>query len=217
MKRSNWTPPGTVTISAPAAEVRKANYKEYRGYDYSNGTSYATAFMAGVAALWLSCHYPNGYRGTRYAYLTFMEHVRRTARKVPGIGPGLFGIVNAGALMTTEPQRTAQGDGSENTSDLTASGEVARLLCAANMPGVKTLLAKTLQGDSAVPTDGLLKTLEPWIDEVVFILRDHLPLRKELSKQAADSAIPAAALRETLIPYASTVLRHQLAGAAGSP
>ena len=214
-EHSNWFPSGTVTISAPAAEVRKAAYDNYRGYNVSEGTSYATAFMAGVAALWLSCHFKDGYDGRRYAYECFMEHVRRTARKVRGIGPGLFGIVDAAELMKTEPRRNAEDGIPEEASDLTASGEVARLLGSKDLQGVKSLLASTLLGDSAVPAGDTFDALEPWIDEVVFIIRDHLPLRLELSRQAAASAITAPAFRDSLIPYASTALRQKLTTATG--
>lgn len=216
-EESSWFPEGTVDISAPATPVRKADYRSFGGYNTSEGTSYSTAFMAGVAALWLSRHFPNGYRGRRVAHECFRAHVRDTARKVPGVGPGLFGIVDAGALIRTEPKPNGTSLMTDEASDLTGSGEVARLLGSEDVPSVKSLLAKALLGEPATPDDDTLVALEPWIDEVVFILYQNSALRLELCKQLAAKTLTPRALRASWLPHASHALQGQLisADAAG--
>lgn len=206
-EHSAWFPAGSVDISAPAAEVRKAAYTGLSHYDRSNGTSYATAFMAGVAALWLSCHFPNGYRGSRYAYECFREHVRRTARKTPGIGPGLFGIVDAEALMKTEPLPNAKTAFEEPSSDLTGFGEMARMLAVENTQLVTDVLTRVIHGTHAAPAGA---ASDAWVDEAVFIVKGYSALRSELSEQFKDGSMTPDTFRAALAPLASNSLRQQL-------
>lgn len=210
-KKSGWFPAGTVDISAPAADVFKAAYTGPGDYDFSEGTSYATAFMAGVAALWLSCHFPNGYRGSRYAYRCFREHVRRTARKTPGIGPGLFGLVDAEALMKTEPLPDAKAASDETSSDLTGAGAIARMLGVENADVVGDVLTPAIHGLSPALADA---GPDVWADEIVLILNANPALRTELSERFDDGSITPDALRAAVMPLASNALRQRLSAAA---
>ncbi|HEY0371977.1 MAG TPA: S8/S53 family peptidase [Thermoanaerobaculia bacterium] len=106
-KFSHRNPGGTITISAPATPVRraKATAGSRDTYDDSEGTSYATAFIAGIAAMWLSYHFHDGYTGDIPAYQCFKEHLQRTAaRHWPNEEKWYVGLVDAEALIMTKPK-----------------------------------------------------------------------------------------------------------------
>ncbi len=211
-EHSAWFPAGTVDISAPAADVRKAAYAAYDQYDTSEGTSYATAFMAGVAALWLSRHFPNGYSGKRKAFVTFREHVRRTVRKVPGIGNGLYGVVDAEQLMKTDPKPDTADAASEAQTEFTGVAMLARLLGAESADAARGLFAAALD-ESDVSTESARADLDRWADEAVSILLRNPDLRVELVGEASASTITAEKLRSGLSPAASNALRGRFAAA----
>ncbi|KIG15495.1 serine protease, subtilase family protein [Enhygromyxa salina] len=101
-------PYGSVTIAAPSHEVPMTiavppGTNRHR-YGLGSGTSYATALIAGVAALWLSHHFNGEYRGPGTAQEMFIAHLRRTARKPADwntwFGPG---IVDAHRMIAERP------------------------------------------------------------------------------------------------------------------
>lgn len=93
----------TVDISAPAESVWRATLSDEgdRVVARSNGTSYATALVAGIAALWLSYHRDNlASRDPSEIPRLFRHQLKSTAstqHKLPsGFGAG---IVDAAALL----------------------------------------------------------------------------------------------------------------------
>ena len=106
-EHSSRDPDGTITISAPATPVYRAKVTVGRRDDYndSEGTSYATAFVAGIAAMWLSYHFHDGYEGNIPAYQCFKEHLHRTAaRHWPDREKWYVGLVDAEQLIKTKPK-----------------------------------------------------------------------------------------------------------------
>jgi hypothetical protein len=104
-------PRGSVDIAAPAENVwigaavpRGAPANKF---EQGKGTSYATAALAGIAALWFTRHFPKGYTGAIPALYAFRQHLKRTAR-IPQKWDPLYGqgIVDAEKLMTTKPITT---------------------------------------------------------------------------------------------------------------
>ncbi|MEZ5716235.1 MAG: S8 family serine peptidase [Paracoccaceae bacterium] len=98
-----------VDFSAPAQHVWKAHrspdISQTNAIKASQGTSFATAISAGVAALWLERHGRASViaqaraRGTSVQNL-FRTAVRQTARRPAGFPSGLgAGVVDAGALL----------------------------------------------------------------------------------------------------------------------
>jgi hypothetical protein len=215
---SHRNPPGTVTISAPASPVWRA--EAVRGkrnvYGNSHGTTFATAYVAGIAALWLSYHFYSGYRGNISAQACFKEHLQRTAaRHWPGEEEKHFvGLVDAEQLIKTKPDNFGPDSMPEEIPDMTATAEVARLLGSESPEAVRGLLATALLGSVEMATEDAGRALEGWADEVVFILQSNPMLRMELSNQLAASTITAHVLRPSLDPFASHALRQQFIAAA---
>ena len=101
----------TVDMSAPAADLRRADVKRPAAPVYSygfggDGTSYATGMTTGAAALWLA------HRGAEIAaaytqpwqrVAAFIEIVRRSAHVPPNWGPDAFGtgVLDVAALLGT--------------------------------------------------------------------------------------------------------------------
>ncbi len=99
----------TVDFSAPAEHVWKAHrsdtISQTNAISASQGTSFATALSAGVAALWLERHGDSTViaearnRGTSVQDL-FRAAVRQTANRPAGFPSGLgAGVIDAGALL----------------------------------------------------------------------------------------------------------------------
>lgn len=214
---SHRNPAGTVTISAPASPAWRA--EAVRGkrdvYGNSHGTTFSTAFVAGIAALWLSYHFHFGYDGNISAHACFKEHLQRTAaRHWPDEEEKHFvGMVDAEKLIKTKPNNFVKDLMPEEIPDMTVTAEVARLLGSESPETVRGLLATALLGSAEMATDDAGSALEGWAGEVMYILQSDLMLRRELSNQLAASTITAQTLRALLTPSASNALRRQLIAA----
>jgi hypothetical protein len=110
-ERWNWShrnPERSIAISAPASPVWCADADENRTNSFvlGHGTSFSTAFIAGIAACWLSLHYRNGFTGPGTAHDVFRRLLWDTKRVPTGgewFDPWFGGIVDAEAMMKTVP------------------------------------------------------------------------------------------------------------------
>ena len=171
-----------VDITAPGESVWRA--KTVRGakreltflVERGNGTSYATATMAGIAALWISYHGASTLAkkcGVAHIARVFKQLVQSTCRTPKGwnredYGPG---IVDAAALLTAplpdavarkwrDPQRTGVA------SDSTGLETLVHLFPGVRRTRIEALLATTLN----VPERQLPRTLQLFGEEIAFQL-----------------------------------------------
>lgn len=200
--------PGRITISAPAIPAYRAEVYGPGQYRYSNseGTSYATAFMAGIAALWLSNHFIDGYSGAVSAQECFRRHVRQTAIRRPGFDPWFYGLVNAEALMTSTPSTAPLAAEAPAVVEYVPEAVAARMLGGEDAGAAARLLAAAVGGDAGA--------LSGWSGEIGAILARQPTLCADLAKQLAASTLTADGLRSALAPFASEALRHRLTEAA---
>jgi hypothetical protein len=213
-------PKGTITISAPAYPVYRL--KAERGkpsiYENSEGTSYATAFVAGIAALWLSFHFRSGYPSNLRltAQEAFKEHVQRTAQKPTGWDEWFYGIVDAGKLMDTEPRRDPKslGDEAPPEIDITSASAVVGMLGGADPGRTRHMMEAAVLGQNVAASAESAANLEAWSAEIQSILVRHPETLAEVSRLMQSAALTPMALDGVLAPYASNALRSQLAEAA---
>lgn len=142
-----------VTIAAPGESVWRARIfhragQVQRTVETSHGTSYATAMVAGVAALWLSHHGRANLiamiGGERFLAGTFKNILMSTVRKPAGWPTGKYGtgIVNAKAVLEADPRLFVPTAVSAKKSAVTPDLEVRRRL--ANLAGIPA------SGDAAI-------------------------------------------------------------------
>ncbi|MEM7248761.1 MAG: S8/S53 family peptidase [Acidobacteriota bacterium] len=209
--------PVGVEISAPGHQVLTATGGNRHGYSLGSGTSYATAQVAGIAATWLSHHFPGGYRGSREAVHVFKDHLRSTARRPAGwndyFGPG---IANLHGLVTTRPPM-GKAAVAEEVPEYSHVEALAHELGAESPEQVEALLDATLfaELDEA--------EREPCLIELRTLLWESNAVWQALTDKvgpSADTASTAGAseaneLRELLAPLASQGLCDALG--LGSP
>lgn len=196
---------GSVDIAAPGEFVYmgvsvRPGGPDFR-FDAGSGTSYATANMAGVAALWLAHHFPGGYSGRRTALESFREHIKRTAR-VPHGWSDWFGkgIVDAHALLTTSPITSALGALEATEKKASAHDPLADMIGADSAATAANLLAELLN----VGSDGFAD----WSAELATLIYQHPDLRLELCQLTGAIEGPAAPARESVQAH----LRDVVAG-----
>ncbi len=205
---------GRITISAPACPVYTAlaNRENKPTYGNSEGTSFATAFMAGAAALWLSYHFFWAYEGRKTAQEQFREYVQKTARKPRGFDPWFYGMVDIEALIKTKPAPEPAEAPMEEAPDLSVAAEIAGMLGCAQSERVKELLAQALLGLEDLPAEEAADSAEGLILEIGYILHADQELRSRLAEKMASSSLTPAGLAELMAPAASSALRDRLAG-----
>lgn len=210
---------GSVDIAAPSEHVYMGLSFLPGGnncqYEASSGTSYATANMAGIAALWLGHHFPNGYYGQRSAVECFREHIKRTAR-VPHGWNDWFGkgIVDAHALLTTRPN-TQKSDAQEMADKKSpAQNPLAGMIGAESTEAANALFAALLGGNASSYSD----ELQAHSAELAILLYQHPELRADLclltgALTGSDLPVQAsvqATLRDVLAAKASLALKDAL-------
>ncbi len=103
---------GSVDITAPAEFVLRADARDPADPNKASGgqgTSFAVALTAGVAACWLSHHgrdaLISGLRPGETLQERFKGLLRQTAQQVPGLDPAKFGpgLPDADALIAADP------------------------------------------------------------------------------------------------------------------
>jgi subtilisin family serine protease len=198
---SGRVPYNSVDIAAPAENVW-AGLAVYPGgpnnrFGPGTGTSYATANLAGVAALWLAKWYPNGYRGPSTAIKVFREHIRRTARK-PADWNTWFGagIVNAHQLMVTAPNPNASLSLSDSTP-MVADEALASVLVATDAADAAALVGKLLGGLDAAAVAPLGRELARIISQDNALRSDLCRLSGSLTEgdMPSEAAVQAALLK----------------------
>jgi hypothetical protein len=223
----------TVDISAPAENVWYAQLHEDSSstsdVGRGQGTSFAVAGIAGVAALWLAHHGRENllqkYQGHAYLHHVFSHLLRQTARR-PGdwwqdeqFGPG---IVDATALLLAElpdPDLPA----------LRASPERLRLTPWRDLligafpdetrPTIEAFLMQLLAPGQGIGTPEARAEIERWGPELIYILLEHRETFRQLVALGESVSHPgldvAAKRREVevvgeLTRWASTPLREVL-------
>lgn len=177
---SGRVPWGTVDIAAPGENVWTGlsvapGQPDFR-FVPGSGTSYATAQMAGVAALWMSHHFPNGYNGRQPAVEVFREHIKRTARKPRGWNDWFgAGIVDAHALVTTRPNLNMALANEADERAIVQEDPLCLKLGGTSSAATHSLLA------------GLLNAAEPGVvsahaTELAYLLDTNPALRLDLGK-----------------------------------
>ncbi len=205
-------PTGSVDISAPATPVMRGQADPNRTdrFGPSDGTSYATAFLAAIAALWLSHHFPQGYRGSRKAQFRFRDHVKSTAHTRH---PDYSGIVQAERLMATQPP-TDEAVAAEGAAEATAASALARLAGQDDAAAAGRLLCEMVLGRPEPGDEAEADALGGWTDEVVSLLCREPALAAGIAEGMGARTADAAALRALIAPHASQALGDQFASAA---
>ena len=206
---ASWKPRGKVAISAPAKSVLRAKADKSSPSQYQNtgaGTSFATAYLAGVAALWLSYHFDA--TKPQKAQQLFLKHVQDTARKPSSLDTDkYFGIVDAKQLIET-PLPSEDDVLDREVSDFTALFEVAQLVGCESKEQMEPLIARTLLGRQKIVKGEESVALEAWASEITDILQRNPNLRMEIENKMTES-ITEEELRNFLIPAASDALKKQ--------
>lgn len=178
-----------VVVSAPGEYVWCARRKSstdtsYDSVDGGQGTSYATANAAGVAALWLAFHNRNVLislciQNGKKIQDTFRELLKSTAR-VPypswNFNEYGSGIINAHELLQASVYPVQQ---SLNVDDYTYIGHIASLLETSNIEDLIKLFQK-LFPSSFTESDIQPTSFEVWGYELLIIIINNDVLRNKM-------------------------------------
>jgi thermitase len=211
----------TVDVTAPGESVWRAETKRTSaGYNFAvargNGTSFAVAATAGVAALWLSYHGRQALiskYGRAHLATVFKHLLEATCRRPRGWDAANYGrgIVDADALLAhplpdTVPARKARGGRRRVVSDdPTGINTILHLAPDAPRTGVERAVAALL----GVHENDLPDVLADVGDEVAFHLAVRPDLLEEL-RRAAGRAAGGRARRATVAPLRRTFGRAGL-------
>ena len=191
-----------VDVTAPGKDVWKAEPERDGGFPVTrgNGTSYATATTAGVAALWLAHH---GRKrlidrfGERGMVAKFHELLKSTARRVDALDPRDFGagVVDAEALLRAPLGAAPHGRSVRRLrpakADVAVGPDVQIAKLVPGIPRTTVRIALTeLLGVSELDLDDTLKEVG---DELVFHLSTSRRLRNAFERGILRMKRPAAA------------------------
>jgi hypothetical protein len=200
-----------VDITAPGASVWRAKTERSPdgafafSVERGDGTSYAVATTAGVAALWLSFHgwtaleRRYGFANIAGVFKSLLQQTCRTPRgwDFRNFGPG---IVDAAALLSAPlPERVRarklrDARRAAVATDTTSLETIVHLLPEAPRTGIERVLAELLH----VSDRNLPHVLQDVGDELAFQLVMDPGLRKELEQRARRPPGKRAARRETV-------------------
>ncbi|MFN2495362.1 MAG: S8 family serine peptidase [Pseudonocardiaceae bacterium] len=197
-------PGESVWIARVDSSVQPPRYDSRR----SNGTSFAVAHLAGVAALWLAFHGPDTIRhryGRERVQAAFLSLVRSTCRRPDGWDHRQYGagIVNADALLAASLPSTAP-------DDLPAAPEFDPLRrITAALPELSRPSAVTgLASRFAVEESALPEVLRRHSSELVYLLGENVDLSDVLR-----APTPGLSLAARDGPAATPLMSRHLAAA----
>lgn len=147
-----------------------------------SGTSYATANLAGVAALWLAYHGDRvwDFRRGRTLCAAFQELLRRTARVPAGWDTSYgAGIVDAAALLQARPALLEEVAATDAATDAVTAGLLSLLGEAPGAGGEAALQARLAEA-FGVEADGVSALLSEVGTELI-----HLLVRRRIHQGAA--------------------------------
>jgi hypothetical protein len=228
----------TVDISAPAEKVWKAELKEdsssLSGVNCSQGTSFAVAGVAGIAALWLAYHGRDAlcqrYNGHAYLHNVFYTLMQQTARRPDGWRDDLYGagIIDAACLLQAElpdPGDLRLATAAERLQ-LTPQRElVAGVVVTATEDALDNALTSLLAPNVPSGAQSAESAIERWGPELMHILIEHLGAYKlfvdlvtSTSSNGEDGETEQARVEliREMLPWASAPLREVLHAAASS-
>ena len=207
-----------VDISAPAKDVwvaatRNAGVDPYHIAQH-DGTSFAVALTAGVAALWLAHHggrdkVAEAVGGPKHVQAAFRALVRRTCTKPAGWdadnrGPG---IVDAEALLKASPASWRDAADKPHSPRTTAPG---RALDAAAAMAPEGMAPGDANAQVAALFDGDKDKLARFGDEVTYRLAEHAAVRAAVFAPPAAGLEAEAGGRALMRAVASPSLREAL-------
>ncbi len=219
----------TVDISAPAENVWKAelrrNNPSLSDVACSQGTSFAVAGVAGIAALWLA-HHGRQMLIDRYKDHATLHHVfyvlmQRTARRPEGWRDDLFGagIIDAAALLSAEPPDPSDSSlqkWSGWTQLTSAREQIAGLISPNTEPALVVTLSSLLAPMALSESQEAEAAIERWAPEFIRILAVHpaayllFATLVEQSAEGTETEQTRIELIRELLPEASIRLREVL-------
>ena len=175
-----------VAVTAPAENVwasrRSPGDASSADRSAGQGTSFAVAGVAGVAALWLAFHGRDRllqqYQGQAFLHHVFQHLLRQTARTTALLPAGQFGsgIIDAHALLTATPPDPGAVVGPGAVAELTVltpPEAIAALYGDADQNAVRAQLATVLTGDAEIAAAGMEQVddrANVWSPELIHIL-----------------------------------------------
>jgi serine protease len=204
-----------VAVTAPAENVWSARRipgdASTANRTAGEGTSFAVASVAGVAALWLAFHGRDRllqkYQGQTLLHHVFQHLLQQTARTTALLPAGQFGsgIIDAHALLTATPPDPGTVVGPGAVAELTVLTQpevIAALYGDADPNAVRAQLATVLTGDAEIAAAGMEQVddrANVWGPELIHILtQDQAAYRQfEAGLAGTAAASPQAAAAST--------------------